>query len=114
MVGLRSYHKFLRKLDAAIVSGKNLPSKNWLIFKGKRLAILNNLREDMPQRRHHCHLGIQSCLRRGGEALYWPRMNEDAKEFVSRCEVCTVFHVRQQKETMIGHDIPRRPRQIVG
>ena len=41
--------------------------------------------------------------------MYWPRMNEEVKEFISRCEVCRVYQDKQQKEPMIGHDIPSRP-----
>ena len=46
--------------------------------------------------------------------MYWPRMNEEVKEFISRCEVCRVYQDKQQKEPMIGHDIPSRPWQKVG
>ena len=68
----------------------------------------------MMQRMHRSHLGIQGCLRRGREVMYWPRMNEEVKEFVSRCEVCRVYQDKQQKEPMIGHGIPSRPWQKVG
>ena len=77
-----------------------------LIFKGERLTIPKVMREDMMQRMHRSHLGVQGCLRRGREVMYWPRMNEEVKEFISRCEVCKVYHDRQQKEPMIGHAIP--------
>ena len=46
--------------------------------------------------------------------MYWPRMNEELKEFISRCEVCRVYNDQQQREPMIGHDIPSRPWQKVG
>ena len=46
--------------------------------------------------------------------MYWPRMNEEVKEFISRCEVCRVYQDKQQKELLIGHDIPSRPWQRVG
>ena len=46
--------------------------------------------------------------------MYWPRMNEEVKEFILRCEVCRVYQDKKQKEPMIGHDIPSRPWQKVG
>jgi len=85
-----------------------------LIFKGERLDIPKVMREDTMQRMHRSHLGVQGCLRRGGEVMYWPRMNEEVKEFISRCEVCKVYQDRQQKEPMIGHAIPNRPWHKVG
>ena len=93
---------------------EELISQEGLIFKGDRLVIPKALREDMMQRMHRSHLGIQGCLRRGREVMYWPRMNEEIKEFISRCEVCQVYQDKQQKEPMIGHDIPSRPWQKVG
>ena len=50
-----------------------------LIFKGERLVIPKVLREDMMQRMHRSHLGVQGFLRRGREVMYWPRMNEEVK-----------------------------------
>lgn len=85
-----------------------------LIFKGERLVIPKVLREDMMQRMHHSHLGVQGCLRRGREVMYWPRMNEEVKEFISRCEVCRVYQGRQQKEPLLGYDIPSILWQKVG
>ena len=93
---------------------EELISQEGLIFKGDRLVIPKALREDMMQRMHRSHLGIQGCLSRGREVMYWPRMNEEVKEFISRCEVCRVYQDKQQKEPMIGHDIPSRPWQKVG
>ena len=39
-------------------------------------------------------------------------MNEEVKEFISRCEVCRVYQDRQHKEPMIGYAIPNGPWQV--
>ena len=64
-----------------------------LTFKGERLVIPKVMREDIMQRIHRSHLGVQGCLRSGREVMYWPRMNEEVKEFISRCEVSKLAHL---------------------
>ncbi len=61
---------------------EELSYQEGLVFKGERLVIPKVLREDMMQRMHRSHLGIQGCLRRGREVMYWPRMNIEVKEFI--------------------------------
>ena len=43
------------------------------------------------------------------EAIYWPNMKSDIKDFTSNCETCASYSTRQQKETLISHDVPDRP-----
>lgn len=42
------------------------------------------------------------------ERIYWPNMKSDVKYFTSRCETRTTYGSRQQKETLISHDVPDR------
>ena len=62
----------------------------------------------MLQRIHASHLGIEGCLRRARECLYWPGMNSEVKDFIQQCEVCRSTDVKQQKEPLQPHDIPTR------
>ena len=41
-----------------------------LVLKGERLVVPKSTREEIKQKLHQSHLGIQGCLRRGGEVLY--------------------------------------------
>ena len=36
-------------------------------------------------------------------------MKSDIKDFTSKCEACASYSTRQQKETLISHDVPDRP-----
>ena len=58
---------------------------------------------------HSSHQGIESTLRRARETIYWPNMKSDIKDFTSKCEACASYSTRQQKETLISHDVPDRP-----
>ena len=59
-----------------------------LIFKGERVVVPRAIRSDLMKRVHNAHLGVNGCLNRARECLYWPGMSGDIKNFVSTCEVC--------------------------
>ena len=83
--------------------------QNGLVFKGERLVIPTRIREDMKARVHASHIGIQSCLGRAKEALYWPGMNTDIQEYIACCDVCNSHPSTQAKEPLICHPITVTP-----
>jgi len=91
-----------------------LSVQDGMIFKGERMVIPKSLRSEMKQEIHRAHGGIQACLRRAREAIYWPGMTGEIKHYVSVCEACRMFEVSNQKETMIPHEIPERQWEKVG
>lgn len=56
-----------------------LSIQNGVIFKGDRAVIPQALRKDMLKRIYASHLGIEGCLRRARESIYWPQMNAEVK-----------------------------------
>ena len=54
-------------------------------------------------------MGTGSTLRRARTSLWWPGMNNQLKQFIATCEVCNAFQTKNQKETLISHEIPNRP-----
>jgi hypothetical protein len=53
-------------------------------------------------------------MRRARELVYWPGMNSDLENLVSKCATCQAYQNNQQKEPMISHPIPERPWETVG
>ena len=90
-----------------------LSMKDGLIFKGERLLIPDKIRGDLKERIHSAHIGLQGCLRRAREAVYWPGMNQEVEDYVSKCRTCMAYRPKQQKETLRPHEIPERPWQII-
>ena len=41
--------------------------------------------------------------------LYWPGISADIRILISHCELCSQFSQKQQKETIMPHDLPQRP-----
>ena len=82
---------------------------NGVLFKSQRLIIPKALRLEVISRIHSSHLGIESCLRKAREFVYWPSMNSDIKEAITKCSICAEYQAKQQKQPMQTHQIPDRP-----
>ncbi len=85
-----------------------------LVFRGERVVIPTALKKTMVDKIHSAHLGVEACLRRARECMYWPRMCDDIRRCVSVCEVCRTVEVSQQKETLMSSEVPECPWQKVG
>lgn len=65
----------------------------------------------MMKKIHNSHLGVNGCLSRALECLYWPGMTGDIKNHVSTCEPSSEYERNQTKEIRMSHEIPSRPWQ---
>lgn len=79
-----------------------------LLWKGVRVIIPQKLRLSVMKNLHASHLGIEGTLRRAREYVYWPGMNAQVKDYISKCDICNTFRDEQQKEPLVPHDIPTR------
>ena len=59
-------------------------------------------------------MGVDSTVRRARTSIYWPGMNAEVRDFISKCDVCQTFMAAQQKEPLLVHDVPERPWSKVG
>ena len=58
---------------------------------GQRLIVPKNMRKEKLERIHESHLGEEKCKPRARGTLYWPRMNIEISEMVSRYSTCLEF-----------------------
>ena len=63
---------------------------------------------------HESHIGIDGCLRRARECMYWPRMSTELQEFISKCDVCLSYRSEQTKEPLEQHCFAARPWSKIG
>ena len=80
-----------------------------VILKGQRVIVPENMRAEMLQLIHEGHLGIEKCKRRARDILYWPNMNKDVYDTVSRSDVCQEYRYAQQQQPLQMHEWPDRP-----
>ena len=59
-----------------------------LVFRGERLVAPQGQGADIKRELHESHAGVEGCLRRARESLYWPSMNSELRHWISTCEPC--------------------------
>lgn len=91
-----------------------LTYQDGIVFRGERAVIPDTLRGDLTCRIHSSHLGVEGCLRRARESVYWQGMNEQIRTFIAKCDICRSVDPKQQKETLQPHDVSYRPWSKVG
>ena len=63
----------------------------------------------MLQRIHEGHMGVKGCPRRARESIFLRVMNNQVRDFARQCDTRQTFGPKQQKETMIHHDVVHQP-----
>lgn len=67
------------------------------------------MRADIMSRTHSSHLGIESCLRKASDSIFWPDMSSEMKEKIKQCGVGSEFQSNNQKQPMQSQKYPERP-----
>ena len=80
-----------------------------VVLRGDRVVISSTLRKETIQDLHAAHQGIESTLKRARGSIYWPNMNNEVKDYISRCDICLAYAPRQQKEPLLCHEVPDHP-----
>lgn len=85
-----------------------------LVFKGPLVVVPAPMRKEMMAIAHATHIGVEGCIRRARESMYWPRMSTELKEYVSKCDICMAHRAAPSKEPLQQHDFVARPWSKVG
>ena len=57
-------------------------------LKVDRVVVPSSMRADILKRIHENHIGIEKFKARAGEVMYWPRLNAEIEDNISKCSVC--------------------------
>lgn len=90
-----------------------LTVQNELVFKGDRLLVLASLRKELMAVTHGTHIGVEGCIRRARDTLYWPRMATELRNYNSKCDICLAHRNAQTKEPLLQHDLVLDPGQML-
>jgi transposase InsO family protein len=96
---VKPYYSFREELSLA----------NGLLLKGNRIVVPKVLRQEMKELIHQGHQGIEKCRKRARQSLYWPRLNHEIDEMVSKCDLCLTHRNKLSQEPLISHEIPNYP-----
>ena len=104
-------------LDSVKIFYKNkneIILENNILFLGDRIIVPKSLKNAMMAQLHEPHMGITKTKRRAKELFYWPLMDSDIENFISKCQICLHFSNSNVKEPLISHYIPKIPFIKVG
>ena len=80
-----------------------------LIFRGQKLLIPLSLRQELIKAVHVGHMGVDKCLQRARDIMFWPKMSSDITDYVLKCDICLKHRNSNTKEPLKSHPIPDRP-----
>lgn len=58
---------------------------NGIMFKGEKVIVPKSMQHEMLTLIHSSHLGVEKCKHRARDVLYWPGMNAEIEDVVSKC-----------------------------
>ena len=67
---------------------EDLSMENGLITKGASLLIPSTLRRKVLEQIHDGHLGIEECMLKARDSVFWPGISNDIQETVEKCGIC--------------------------
>ena len=100
---VRAYHNVRDELTV----------ENGIIFRGQRCVVPSSQRREVVEKLHTAHIGIDACLRRARECVYWPGLNGQIKDHVQACQTCQMYAQKQPRETLLSTEVPTRPWSVV-
>src|SRR6218665_2431221 len=79
-------------------SPMNLPSAGVWFSKGHRVIAPLPARDDILSSLYSSHIGINGCIRRAQEAVYYPGIVAAIKQMLSSCDICSRY--RDQRRSL--------------
>ena len=91
-----------------------LSTYNGIVYKGERIVMPYSMRPEMLKILHTSHAGIVKTKQLARDRIYWPGINKQIEDMISKCEACLKNRPKQQKEPMTIHPLPSLPWNKVG
>ena len=92
---------------------EELHEADQMLFKGTKLIIPTIFRSEMLRRIHKGHQGAEKSKERARAVMYWPNMNKEIEDYVSKCTTCLRFRRSNTKEPLKQQDLPEGPWQMI-
>ena len=63
---------------------------------------------------HEGHQGMERCVNKARESVYWPGYHDDIKQMIDKCSICQSTGDRLRKLPVISTEIPPYPWHTLG
>ena len=87
---------------------------NGIIFKGSRVVIPKSMQQSIKSKLHKGHLGIVITQLQARNYVYWINIDSEIVDMISSCPSHIQYQNKQQKETLIQHEVPKQVWTKVG
>ena len=81
-----------------------------LLLKETHIIVPQTLHKEMIQLLHTGHLGLEKCLNRAKQSMYWHGLYEELKHLITNCMTCLKFSTQKltclSNRQYTGHEIP--------
>ena len=75
-------------LHTFLIHRFNMHIANSIIMNGSRIVVPKSLQQEYLQCLHMGHLGISKCRARAKTTVFWPNIDQDINQLITRCDVC--------------------------
>ena len=82
-----------------------------LMFQG-RVVVPKSQRKDILGQIHVGHQGVNRCLRRARESVWWPGLSNDIKDMIKNCDLC-IKYSKIEHQPLKNTELPQGPWQVV-
>ena len=93
--------------------GNSLSVSKGLVLYGDRIVIPHSMRQVVINRLHDGHQGITKCKERARMSVWWPGLERELRDLVTKCPECLPTRPTQRKEPLITTELPSRPWQKI-
>lgn len=92
---------------------KELSTQNGFVFKGHRILIPSAIRNEILERLHYAHNGIEMTTKLARDSVFWPGITNNIRNVVSKCEACHQYSANIPKLPMMSIKLPNLPFEII-
>ena len=85
-----------------------LSTYNGIVYRGDRICVPKQLQQKMLKAVHISHMGMVKTKQLARDIVYWPNMNKQIEQLISRCSVCLEHRNKNAREPMMAHPVPKR------
>ena len=78
------------------------------------MIVPTKLRHECIEKIQSSHFGVEGCLRRARDCIFWPGMTSQLEQWIATCNVCRQLETTPTDEPLQSHEIPNRPWAKVG
>ncbi|KAB0804231.1 hypothetical protein PPYR_01201, partial [Photinus pyralis] len=80
-----------------------------LLFLNFRVIVPLELRKYVLNLLHEPHFGLEKTKCRARQLVYWPGLNKDIENCITKCSVCEYYQSSNVRQPLIPHQIPNLP-----